>query len=364
VYSPPDLTRSTLQVLFVIALILLSILVALPFVFATLWAAMIVISTWPLLIALQRKMGGRRGFATAVLTIALLLVLVIPLTFTVGAVIRNMDSLIAQVNSLKTFQLPPPPDWIAGIPVEGPKLFAKWQEAAAQDPGALAAELTPYAGKALRWFASQVGGIGAMILQFLLTVIISAILYMNGETVAEGIRRFAKRLAGIHGDNAVLLAAGAIRGVAMGVIVTALAQTIVAGIGLVVASIPAAPLLIVAVLILCLAQIGPILVMLPAVAWKFYIGDSVGGSILLAFALIAGTMDNFIRPILIRKGADLPLIMIFAGVIGGLIGFGVMGIFVGPVILAVTYMLLRQWVEGHPEGESIQAAAAPAEFHH
>jgi len=198
---------------------------------------------------------------------------------------------------------------------------------------------------------------GGMILQFLLTVIICAILYANGETAARGVRRFANRLAGLNGDKAAILAAGAIRGVAMGVIVTALAQTTVAGIGLVAASTPAAALFTGAVLILCLAQIGPLLVMLPVAGWKFYSGDSLGGSVVLVFALIAGTMDNFLRPYLIKKGADLPLLMIFAGVIGGLIGFGVMGIFVGPVILAVTYMLLQEWVENQPETEAIRPAA-------
>jgi predicted PurR-regulated permease PerM len=343
-YSSPDLTRSTLDVLFVITLIILCGWVALPFLFATLWAAMIVISTWPLLVWLQAKLGGRRGLATAIMTIALLLVLVIPLTLAVGALVTNIDTLIAEVNSLKTFHLPPPPDWVARIPIQGPTLFAKWQEVAAEDPHTLAAQLAPYAGKVLRWFAAQVGGIGGMVLQFLLAVIISAILYVNGETVALGVRRFAKRVAGSSGEEATLLAAGTIRGVAMGVIVTALAQTIVASAGLVIASIPGAAFLGAAVLILCLAQLGPLLVMLPVVVWKFYSGDSLGGSILLVFTLVAGTMDNFLRPYLIKKGADLPLLMIFAGVIGGLIQFGVMGIFVGPVILAVTYMLLKQWV--------------------
>ena len=123
------------------------------------------------------------------------------------------------------------------------------------------------------------------------------------------------------------------------------------------ASIPAAGLLAAGALLCCLAQIGPGLVMLPAVIWKFYTGDALWGSVLLVFMIVAGTIDNFIRPILIRKGADLPLLLIIAGVIGGMLSFGIMGIFIGPVILAVTYVLLRQWVEERPDS----AAEASAE---
>jgi predicted PurR-regulated permease PerM len=205
---------------------------------------------------------------------------------------------------------------------------------------------------------------GAIIGQFLLTVIISAILYSTGETAASGVRRFAYRLAGSNGDRAAVLAAGTIRGVAIGVIVTAVIQTLIAGIGLAIAPVPAAAFLTAACLMLCIAQLGPLLVMLPVVIWRFSAGDILWGSVLLVFALVAGTIDNFIRPILIKKGADLPLLLIFAGVIGGIISFGIMGIFVGPVVLAVTYALIKEWVEDKPRTEEDPvtdiAAEAPA----
>jgi len=346
-----DLTRSTLGVLFVVGLIFFCGWIALPFLSATLWATTIVISTWPVLIGLQSKLGGRRGLATAVMVVALLLVLVVPLSLAVGALVGNIDSIVARANSLKTFELPPPPDWVARIPFQGPHLHDEWQQAAAAGPGGLSARIAPYGRRILRWFAAQVGGVGGMVLQFLLTAIISAILYSNGETAARGVRKFAKRLAGLNGDRAAVLAAATIRGVAMGVIVTAIVQTAIATAGLLIAGVPAAGVLAAAVLILCIAQLGPMLVMLPVVIWKFYSGDTVLGIVVLAITLVAGTIDSVLRPVLIRKGADLPLLLIFAGVIGGLIGFGVMGIFVGPVILAVTYVLLKEWVERQQEPE-------------
>lgn len=358
-YSYRDLTRTTLGVLFVGALIVSTVWIGRPFISALLWATMIVISTWRLMLALQSKLGGRRGLATAIMTVTMLLVLVIPLSLAVGELVGNVDSIVVKANSLRTLQVPPPPAWVAHLPVRGPELFDKWQRVSTEGPSSLSAQIAPYAGQAMRWFAARLGGLGGMILQFLLTVIISAILYVNGETAARGVRRFATRLAGENGDRAALLAAGTIRGVAIGVVVTAIIQTIIATAGLVIASVPAAGLLAAAVLILNIAQLGPWLVMLPAVVWKFYSGDSLWGSVLLVFAIAAGTIDNFLRPFLIKKGADLPLLLIFAGVIGGMISFGIMGIFVGPVILAVTYVLLRQWVENKPEAEKEELPQPP-----
>jgi predicted PurR-regulated permease PerM len=322
---------------------------------------MIVISTWPLLIRLQARLRGKRGFATAVMTLVLLLVLVIPLGFSVAALVDNMDEIVGWVSSLDKVAVPPPPEWIAGLPLVGSKVTAAWQHLTAQGPGSLPALLAPYGGRFLQWFATQIGGIGAMILQFLITVLMCAILYVNGETVAWGMRKFACRLAGPHGDRAVLLAANSVRGVAMGVVVTAILQTLIAGTGLVIASVPAALLLCAAILICCLAQLPPILLMLPVVIWKFYTGPTLSACLLLGFVIVASTIDNFIRPILIRKGANLPLVLVFTGVIGGMISFGIMGIFIGPVILAVTYTLLKDWVEYRPEADGVMAPGIAVE---
>jgi predicted PurR-regulated permease PerM len=132
--------------------------------------------------------------------------------------------------------------------------------------------------------------------------------------------------------------------VALSIVVTAVVQSALGGIGLSVAGVPAAPLLTAVMLLLCLAQLGPLLVLVPSVIWVFWSGRVVSGAVLLGFTVVAGTIDNFLRPLLIRKGVDLPLVLIFAGVIGGLLAFGVIGLFIGPVVLAVTFTLLQAWV--------------------
>ncbi|MCY7387389.1 MAG: AI-2E family transporter, partial [Burkholderiales bacterium] len=160
--------------------------------------------------------------------------------------------------------------------------------------------------------------------------------------------RVGRRLGGKHGEATVVLAGQAIRGVALGVGVTAVVQSVLGGIGLAVAGVPFAGLLTIAMFILCLAQIGPLLVLVPAVAWLYWSGESGWGTLLLVISVLVATLDNFLRPMLIRMGADLPLLLNFVGVIGGLLAFGLVGIFVGPVVLAVAYTLLHAWVA---EGE-------------
>ena len=161
----------------------------------------------------------------------------------------------------------------------------------------------------------------------------------------------------------MILAGQAIRAVALGVVVTAIVQTAAAGLGLVISGVPYAALLTAAIFILCIAQLGPILILLPAVGWLFWSGDATWGTVLLVWTVLVGALDNVLRPILIRRGADLPLLLIFAGVIGGLIGFGVIGLFVGPVVLAVTYRLLESWVadiDRVPSDSTPETASADA----
>jgi predicted PurR-regulated permease PerM len=245
--------------------------------------------------------------------------------------------------------LPQPPDWVAGLPLVGGKMHALWAQLADAGSQALLERAEPYAAESGRWLLSKLGNVGFMLIQFLLIVILSAVLYAGGEGAAAAVRRFGRRLAGAQGESSVVLAGQAIRGVALGVCVTALVQTVLGGIGLAIAGVPFAALLSAVMLMFCIAQIGPGLILFPAVAWVFWTGDTGWGVFLLVWSLVVTTLDNFLRPVLIKKGADLPLLLIFAGVIGGLLGFGLVGIFVGPVVLAVTYTLLQAWVDGAPD---------------
>ena len=356
-----DLARNMLAMLCILALIGLSLWVLRPFLAATVWAAMIVITSWPWLLALQARFGNRRAPAVAVMVLGLLLVLVLPLWLFIDTIVDHADTLIA-ARRMVGQGLPPPPDWLAALPVAGERLAALWRQFAADGAAGLAARLAPHAADAGKWALAQVGGLGSMLIQFLLIVVIAAIFYVDGESGARLCRRFGRRLAGERGENAVILAARAIRGVALGVGGTALVQTLLGGIGLAVAGVPFAALLSAVMLVLCLAQVGPSLVLFPAVAWMYWNGDNGWATFLLLWSLVVVSIDNVLRPMLIRRGADLPLLLIFAGVIGGMLAFGLAGIFIGPVALAVTWTLTLAWIAdalGKDEAEETPPTPEP-----
>jgi len=340
-----DITRTVLAVLFILALIGSSIWILRPFLGAIVWAITIVVATWPLMISLQGWLLNKRGLAVSVMTLLLLCVLVVPLTLGVGTIVSNLDDIVAWTKSLATLEMPSLPEWLVNLPFIGPKAVEVWNRVAAVGMQEVAAKAAPYVGGVILWFAAQLGSIGVLLVEFLLTVILAAAMYANGERATARLVRFGRRLAGQGGENAVVLAGQTIRGVALGVVVTALAQAVFGGLGLVISGVPFAGVLTATMLILSIAQIGVVPVLACAVAWLYWSGESAWGTFLLVWTIIAGTMDNFLRPILIKKGADLPLLLVFAGVIGGLVAFGLIGIFVGPVILAVADALLRAWID-------------------
>jgi len=341
-----DITRITLAVLFIGVLIAASFWIMRPFLLPLIWASTIAVATWPIMLRLQGWLGGKRPLAVAGMTLALLLVFVVPFTLAVLTIVDHADQIVDFAKGFATYSLPPPPDWLGKLPLGGPKLNEAWQEVAAVGPGGLRARLLPYAGAIVKWFVEQAGTLGGMLVQFLLTVVISAVLFSTGETAAQGVRRFARRLAGQQGEDAAVLAAKTIRGVALGIVLTAFIQAILAGIGFAVAGVPTPVLLAAVIFILALAQLPPLLVMGPAVVWLYWKGDPVWGTMLLVWTVVVSGIDNVVRPLLIRKGIDLPLLLIFSGVIGGLFALGIIGLFIGPVVLAVTYRLVESWVVG------------------
>jgi predicted PurR-regulated permease PerM len=269
-HTGPDLTRSTLAVFLVAALCFASFWILRPFLIAAVWATMTVVATWPVLLRLQARLGGRRGRAVTVLTVCFLLLLIVPLFFASLTVISNAGWVTEWLLSLQSTGLPLAPDWLGRLPLVGTELSGAWNQLAAAGSAKLFAFAGPHLGRLFQWFVGELGGVGMLIVQFLLTVVIAAVLYSTGDTAARGVLLFGHRLAGTQGE-------------------------------------------------------------------------------FLVWSIAVGAIDNFLRPILIKKGVDLPFLLILSGVMGGLFAFGLIGIFVGPVVLAVTYTLLQDWVlEGRP----------------
>lgn len=352
-----DLARSTMAVFFMLGLTVAALWIVRPFAAAFVWATMIVVALWPFMLKIQAVLRGKRWAAVTVMTLGLLLTLVIPFSLAVTAIVAHTDEVGTWAQSLRDVRLPKAPGWVEQLPVAGQRISGKWNEIAVAAPEELVTRSEPYVRALASWLILKVGSVGLLIVQFLLTVLIAAILFARGEVAAAGLLGFSRRLAGVHGERVVILAGSAIRSVALGVVLTALIQSALGAIGFAVAGVPFTAFLTAIMFMLSVAQIGPGPVLIGAVAWMYWTHESAWvPSALLVWCLFVGAIDNVLRPLLIQLSGQLPLLIIFAGVVGGLLSFGLIGIFIGPVVLAIVYTLLKAWVAD--EGQSDPAHAA------
>jgi len=348
--APPgtrDLPRIVLGVLFILLIGGASLYILKPFLPALIWATMIVVATWPLLMMVQKRLGGSRTLAVIAMMVLLLVIVIAPLVSLTWAIVGQAERL-SQLRGVE-ITLPGPPDWVATLPLVGEKVANEWRSIVAGGPESIAGRLSPYMSAIGAWLLAQLGGLGWMVVHLFLTFIFCGVLYAAGETGAQGTRKFFRRLHGPRGDEVVVLAGASIRAVALGIVVTAVVQTVLGGLGLWVAGVPYVAVLSALMLVCCIAQIGPGVILFGSVIWLWYTGAHGWAIGLLVWSLPVVMLDNVLRPMLIKRGADLPLMLIMVGVIGGLLAFGIVGLFVGPVVLAVAYTLLAAWIaEGDP----------------
>ncbi len=353
-----DLPRILFSLMFITIMIIACFWVVQPFILGFAWASMVVIATWPLMLKMQKLLWGKRALAVTGMTLLLCLLFVMPISILVSTVMDNTSAIVSWASGQEKLT-PPRMEWLTSLPFVGDRMFSSWHSLLQSGGSGVFAKVQPYIGQTATWLLSQAAHIGRFLMHCGLMLIFSALLYYKGEAVAQGVRHFALRLGRERGDAAVLLAAQSIRAVALGVVVTAIVQSVLGGIGLAISGIPYPTLLTVVMFLFCLAQLGPLLVLIPAIIWLYWSGDTTWGTILLVWSCVVGTLDNIIRPMLIRMGADLPMLLILCGVIGGLLAFGMIGLFIGPVVLAVSYRLLSAWMKETPLPEII-ADASPS----
>ncbi len=339
-----DPTRLMLMLFFIGGLILCTIWVTQPFLPASIWAATIVVAVWPLLLRLQKLFGGSRALAVTLMTIIVVVLFVVPFWLAVTTILNHIDALVGLAHAAVAFRLPPPPHWVADLPIVGDKLVEVWTKFQGEGLSTVLPSATPYIGSAAQWILASVGSFGRVLLQFILTTVIVAIMSTHGESGAALATQFGYRLGGVRGEQMVVLAGRAIRAVALGVMFTSLADAIVGGLGLVITGVPLATLLTAVMFIFCVAQVGPGIVLIPADIWLFASGQYAMGAVLLLITIAAIAIDNLMRPLLIRKEANLPMLLVLVGVLGGLAAFGLIGLFIGPAVLAVSYTLFRAWI--------------------
>jgi predicted PurR-regulated permease PerM len=314
-----------------------------PFITAIVWAAILCTTTWPLYLRLVARMRGRETYAAFAMVILLSLLMIAPFVV-VGATIADNAALVsAWGRSLLAAGPPRAPAWVAGLPIVGATIANYWNNMA-NDTAQLLDVVGNYL-EPLRKFAVASGAsvVGA-ILQMTLSIFIAWFMFRDGHAIVAHIRGAAQRIAGERGAHLAFVATATVRGVVVGILGTALVQGVVAAIGFWIAGIQAAPLLGLLTFVLSPVPVGPPLVWVPAGLWLIQTGQTGWGLFVLLWGMLAvSTIDNVIKPLIISRGVDLPFVLVLLGVLGGVIAFGFIGVFLGPVLLAVGYALLLEW---------------------
>ncbi|ASV99459.1 hypothetical protein CJU94_15690 [Paraburkholderia aromaticivorans] len=339
-----DLARIVLAVCALLLLVGGSLYIVHPFVPALMWGTTIVVTTWPLMLRIQRHLGGRRWLAVTVMLLLEIVVICVPAYGAVSTLADHAADIMAFVKALPDYALPSPPHWFASLPLTG-SLTREWQSLSDAGPGGMLAKLQPYAAVAARWMMVQVGLVGAFAVQLILLIIVCGLLYAKGEAAVRLVTGLALRVSPENGAHIVHLTGQSIRAIALGVVVTAVVQASLGAAGIWIAGIPFAGVLSALLLLMCLVQLGPLLPMLGCVAYLFIHDARLPAILLFVWTIGVSVLDNILRPILIRRAIALPMVLILTGVIGGLLALGPVGLFIGPVILAVTYHLLLAWIE-------------------
>ncbi len=318
-----------------------------PFIAVILWGIILAIALYPVFLTLKRWLGGRSKTASILLTLVGVIVILGPVSVMATSFVTNMQDFISNL-SAGTVKVPPPPEGIADWPVIGDPISGIWSMASSNLEGVLTKYSSQVASVAT-FVLSLAADAGLTSLQFILAFIIAGVLMPNADPLGGGLTRFANRLTPTRGAEFVELARATVRNVARGVIGISALQTLLLGIGFVVAGIPLSGLLTLLCLFLAIIQIGPGIIVILAIVYAWMDMSTLTAVLFTAYMIPATLIDNVLRPIVMSRGLPVPMVVIFLGVIGGTLAHGLIGLFIGPVILAFGYVLALTWVVG-PEG--------------
>ena len=330
------------------ALLIGCLLVLRPFLSALLWAAILAYCTWPAFRALRDRLKLSNTLAAVLMVTAEMLVVGLPLLFAAPIRAEDVEGLRGSVEGLIAGGLPGIGEKLSHVPLVGPFLYERWS--------ALEFDISPLTNLAQQYagvVAQQVLGLLLALLsglaELVLAILLSFFFYRDGARMAAGVEGLAGRIAGPQARRLIQLTANVTTGVVYGLLGTAVAQGVMTGFGLWIAGVPQPVLLAVLAGVISILPVGAPLVWLPASIWLFAQGSTGWGIFLLVYGAAGiSSVDNVIRPWLISRGADLPLLLTILGALGGVFAFGFLGLFLGPVLLAVGYTLLRDWAEEEP----------------
>jgi predicted PurR-regulated permease PerM len=356
---PPTRIDQMLTLAVLALLIVGCFLVLQPFITALVWAAILCVTSWPLFSRLRKRFHRHDWLAALSMLLLITVVLFAPFVIVGTTIADNADAVAAWAKEVLSQGPPEPPDWIATLPLIGERLAAYWMTMAHDTPR-LMGELRQYIEPARRIAVASGVTVAAALFQLALSILIAFFIFRDGDEIIGRLRAGIARLAGEHGGRLANVAVGTVRGVVLGILGTALVQGVLAGIGFWIAGIKAAPLLGFVTFLLSPVPIGPPLVWVPAGLWLINVGETGWGIFVLLWgALVVSTIDNVLKPLIISHGSDLPFVLVLLGVLGGVVAFGFIGVFLGPVLLAVGYGLLQEWAAHKSEADPEPASTMP-----
>src|SRR6516165_8480060 len=336
------LERAVLLLLF--AGLLLGVLAVLrPFTTAILFGTILAIAAWPLREFLLRC-GLKRGLDATLLLLLALAVVVLPLLAVAPGLAERLTQGASRLQDYFASS-PQAPSWLGGLPIVGERLARIWDQAMHVE-GGIRAFLEPYSEALRHGFVEAAGALAQSVVQIILSLVVATFFRVSGDTLAATLHDILRRLSGETAAAALDVAGGAVRSVAYGVVGTAVIQAVIMAIGLAVAGVPGAVLLGFVTLLLALSQIGApliIVVWAGAAVWLFGQDQQGWGVFMIFWGLVVTVIDNFIKPLLIGAGVEMPLSLTILGVFGGFVAFGFLGLFIGPTLVAIGYTLLEAW---------------------
>jgi predicted PurR-regulated permease PerM len=333
-------------ILFIV--ISISFLIFKPFLVPVVWGIIIAVALYPIFKKVTNLFKGRKGLAATIIVLIGLALLIIPTLKFAGTTIDGLHSLSDKLEQ-GTLEVPPPPDRVKDWPVIGDKTWDIWNLAAVNLESAKQ-KMSPQLKSLGAWLAGSISGLVGGVFIFIFAIIISGIFMVNAGSGYDFSVKVFNRLLVNKGQIMVDNSVATIRSVVQGVLGVALIQAALVGGGFMVAGIPGTPVLTLIVLLLAIMQIPPLLIVLPVIIYAFSSMDPGGAVVFTIWSLLAGASDNFLKPLLLGRGVNIPMLIILIGAIGGMVAGGIIGMFVGAVILAIAYQLFLDWMaQDNPE---------------
>jgi predicted PurR-regulated permease PerM len=319
-----------------------SLKVIAPFLTIVLWSAILAVALYPVFDWLA-QLTRRPRLAAALITSLCLLIVIGPVTWLGFGLVGGAGSLMQQLDA-GLFSIPQPPPTVKDWPVVGEHVHRLWT-LAATNIGAILIQIAPHLKPVGAKLLSIAENVGMGLLEFVASIIVAGFLFCPGPHIVDGLRAFSRRVLSDRGEDMLQLAGATVRNVSRGVVGIALLQSILAGVGFLAAGVPAAGVFAFLTLLLAIAQVGPGILLIPITIWGWTALGTVNALIFTVYMVVVGVMDNVLRPILMARGLTTPMLVIVLGVVGGILAYGIIGLFVGPIVLSVAWELFKAWLQ-------------------